>query len=556
MKAKKINRKRLILAAIVILIIGVFVIRAHQSGSKGPTPQTDTVKRGTVMASVSGNGVLQPLTTVEVRSNVGGTVVQLAVDEGDRVKAGQLICKIDPSDSISALEQARADYSSSGAKVAQSKQALSMQRLQTSAGIISAEQAVEASRQKLAESQQEAALQPRLTREAISQAKSSLESAEASLTQTTSALTPQKLASAKAAYDQAKASYDENERTLKRQLALLDKGFVSQSQVDSAQAQFDTSKAQLESAKSKFDTVKDESDQDLKSAKSKVAQAKSALAAAEANRVQDTIKVKELAAARASLKQAVASLATARSSAYQDQMKSGDILQAKAQMAKSEAALENAQTQVGYTTITAPCSGVVVAKYVEKGSIVTAGRQAIGGSSGAGITVVEIADTSKMQVVVDVDETDVSKIRLGQEVDVKVDALPDELFPAKVTKIAPKAEVNQNVTTVPVTVQLAHADSRLKPQMNATCDFVINRKENVLYIPVEALTETDSGDEVTIVDHDKQVVRKIKVGLSGDDYCEIVSGLKEGDTVIIPEDDTTTKTSSSSNAGGGPPPPM
>ncbi len=556
MKGKKINRKRLIVAAVVILIVGVFVIRARQSGSQGPAPQTDTVKRGTVMASVSGNGVLEPLTTVEVRSNVGGQVVELAVDEGDRVKAGQLICKIDPSDSVSALEQARADYSSAGAKVAQSKQGLSMQRLQTAASIAGAEQAVEASRQRLAQAEQEAAVQPELTKEAISQARSGLESAEATLAQTDSALTPQKLASARAAYDQAKASYNENEKTLKRQRALLDKGFVSQSQVDSAEAQFETSKAQLENAKSKFDTVKDESDQDLRNAKSKVAQAKSALASAEANRVQDTLKQRELAASRASLKQAVASLATARASAYQDQMKGGDILQAQAQMAKAQAALENAQTQLGYTTITAPCSGVVVAKYVEKGSIVTAGRQAIGGSSGAGITVVEIADTSRMQVVVDVDETDVAKIRLGQEVDVKVDACPDELFPAKVTKIAPKAEVNQNVTTVPVTVELAHADSRLKPQMNATCDFVIDRKENVLYVPVEALTETDSGTEVTVIDHETRLVRKVQVGLSGDDYCEITSGLKQGETVIIPEDETTTKSSSHGPGGPGGPPPM
>ncbi|MCE5197947.1 MAG: efflux RND transporter periplasmic adaptor subunit [Armatimonadota bacterium] len=556
MKGKKPYRKYTVLAVVLILIIGIFAARARQSGSKQPDVQTDVVKRGIVLSSVSGNGVLEPLTTVEVKSNVGGQVVKLAVDEGDMVKAGQLIAKIDPSDSISTLEQAQADYSSTKSKVNQARQALSMQRLQTSANIISAEQALESSRQKLSQAEQQAEVQPKLTTQAIAQAQSSLDSAQASLNQTKSALNPQKLASAKASLDQAQASYKQSEKNLSRQRALLGKGFVAQSQVDSAEEAFSTAKAQLESAQKKHDTVEEECNEDLKNAKSKVAQAKAALETAQSNRMQDDLKRKDLAASRASVKQAMAALASTRAAAYQDQMKSEDILQSQAQLEKSNAALENAQTQVGYTTIVAPRSGVVVKKYVEEGSIVTAGRQAMAGS-GSGVTIVEIADVSKMQVVADVDETDVSKITLGQQVDVSIDAFPGELFPAKVIKIAPEAEVNQNVTTVPVTVELEQTDSRLKPQMNATCDFVISRKENVIYVPVEAITETDSGTEVTLVDHEKQVVHKVEVGLTGDDYCEIVSGLNVGETVVIPDEETTTSTSKGGPGGGpGGPPPM
>jgi HlyD family secretion protein len=554
MKGRKTYWKYLIL--VLILVVCIVIIRTRQSGKEHVEVQTDTVKRGTVLSSVSGNGVLQPLTTVEVKSNVGGQVVKLMVDEGDTVKAGQLIAKIDPSDTVASLNQARADYSSSKAKVDQTRQALAMQRLQTASNITSAEQALESSKQKLAQAEQQSAIQPKLTSESIRQAESSLESTLATLEQTRSALSPQKISSAKATYDQVKASYDQAERNLTRQRALLDKGFVSKSQVDDVEAQFAVAKAQLESAKSKLDTVEDESNQDLRNAEAKVAQAKSALESARANRVQDSLKQKDLAAARAALKQAQAALAAARASSYQDLMKNEDILQSQAQLEKAKASVENAQTQVNYTTIVAPRSGVVVKKYVEEGSIVTAGRQAMAGS-GSGVTIVEIADISRMQVVVDVDETDVGKITLGQEVDVKVDACADDLFPARVTKIAPVAEVEQNVTTVPVTVELEQTDGRLKPQMNATCDFVISRKENVLFVPVEAITETDSGATVTVLDHEKQVVRNIEVGLSGDDCCEVVNGLKEGETVVIPEEETT-KTRSFRRGPGGPggPPPM
>ncbi|MCX6376405.1 MAG: biotin/lipoyl-binding protein, partial [Armatimonadetes bacterium] len=151
MKGKKRYPRHLIPVMAFVLIVTVFAVRAKQSGKTDAEIQTANVMRGTVLSSVSGNGTLQPLTTVEVKSNVGGQVVELAVDEGDVVRAGQLIARIDPSDTISSLDQAKADYSSAKARVDQSKQALTMQRLQTAANISGAEQALEGSRERLSQ---------------------------------------------------------------------------------------------------------------------------------------------------------------------------------------------------------------------------------------------------------------------------------------------------------------------------------------------------------------------------------------------------------------------
>jgi len=529
MKSRKL-RWKYIAPAVVLIAVFVLVL-ARRNGGDAPTIRTAVVKRGTVTASVSGNGIMQPYKTVEVKSNVGGQVVKLFVDEGDFVKGGQLIARIDPSDSVTNLEQAEADLASANAKVAQTKQQSSLQQIQTVTGVESAQQALEASRQRLAQADQQARIQPKLTAEAIKQAKSSLGSAQATLQQTKTALVPQKLSSAKALYDQANATFDQSEREVKRQRALLGKGFVSQSQVDSAEQQYSVAKAQLESAKSKFDTIKDEADQDLNNAEAKAAQATAAYETALANRVQDSLKQQDLAAARAAYKQTVAALATAKANAYQDQMRREDILQARAQLKRAEASEKNARTQLGYTTIVAPTTGVVVKKYVEEGSIVTAGRSSFAGS-GSGVTIVDIADVSRMRVVVNVDETDIARIRLGQDVDVSFDAYPDELFVAEVIKIAPEAIMDQNVTTIPVTVELDYADRRLKPEMNATCDFVTVRKKNVLYVPNEAVKETDKGMVVTVMENGKQVERKVRIGEVGNDYTEITSGLREGETVV------------------------
>ena len=558
MKGKRL-RWKYIAAAGALLVVGIIVWRARHSSADDPIIRTATVKRGIVTSSVSGNGVLQPITTVQVKSNVGGSIVKLAVDEGDYVKEGQLIARIDPSDTLTSLLQAEADLSSANAKVAQTKQASILQQLQTSSSVAGAEQSLEVAKQRLAQAAQQAAIQPKLTVEAVKLAESSLASAEATLSQTKTALVPQKLVAAQAAYDQAKATYDQADLDVKRQRALLEKGFVSKSQVDASEQQFSVAKAQLDSAKKKSDTVQGEADQDLNNAQAKADQATASRETALANRVQNALKLEDLAAAKAAVKQATATLAAAKALAYQNQMKGEDIAQAQAQLRKSQAADKNAHTQLGYTTVVAPRSGVVVKKYVDEGSIITAGRSAIGGGAGAGIAIVDIADTSKMWVVVNVDETDIAKIEMGQEVDVGVDAYPDELFTGKVIKVAPQAIVDQNVTTVPVTVELEDADARLKPTMNATCDFITERKKDVLYVPSEAIKETDSGVTVTVMDHGKQVERKVKVGIVGNDSTEILSGLRDGETVVtaIVEPTQTTATpaqsSSASSKRRGPP---
>lgn len=557
MKRKMSSGKFLVLVVLAALVAAGVLMFMRKSNGALPNVQTASVARGTVLSSVSGSGVLEPITTVEVKSNVGGTVVDMPVEEGDVVAAGQVIARIDQSDSISSLDQAKADYAGALAKVDSAGHSVSMQAVQTVTSIANAQQALETSKLKLSQVEQEARVQPKLTTEAIRQAQSALDSAQASLNQTKSALIPQKLSSVKASYDEAKASFDKAEKSLKRQEALLEKGFISASQLEETQAAFSTAKAQLENATSKQNTVKDESNQDLNSAESRVAQAKSAWESAKLNSVQDSLKLKELAVSRSAVKQAQSALASARASAYQNQIRADDSLQAKAQLHKVQAALVNAQTQLGYTTVVAPRAGVIVKKYAEKGSIVTAGRQAMAGS-GSGVTIVEIADISRMRVVVDVDETDVYQITIGQQVSVTIDAIPDAAIPAKVIKIAPQAEVTSNVTTVSVTVELSRVDERLKPKMNATCEFVVGNKDNVLYVPVEAVVETDSGAMVTILDGNTQVERKVGVGLIGNDYYEVTSGLKDGEIIVIPDETPVRSSGGTGGPGGagGPPPPF
>lgn len=604
MRSKRRPTGWIILAIILVVALG-FVLKAKFT--KKPEPKISTAKAfyGTVTASVSGNGTLQPVTTVQVKSNVGGQVVQLMVDEGDTVKAGQLIARIDDADSQSALKQVEADMTSADSRVRAARENLDLQRSQTATSVAAAEQslaqaklrlaqaeglatmqttsststvqqaeeALTAARARQAQAEAQAKAQPLLTEKAIRQAEANLASAKATLQQTKTSLGPQKIAAAQSAYDQAQANYQFADKDLARQQQLLAKGFVAKSAVDAAQQRFDVAKAQLATAKNKLDTVRDEVKDDLASAQARVDQADAAFDAAKANSIQDDLKAQDLtsaraavkqaeaslvaaksgkgqdvvkaqdvAAARAAVKQSEANLAAARAGAYQISIRRQDITQAEAQARRTAASVANARTQLNYTDIYAPRDGVVVKKYAEVGSIVTAGRASIGGT-GAGVALVDIADVTKMRISVDVDETDISKIALGQSVDITVDAYPNELFSGMVKTIAPQAVTTSSVTTIPVTVQLDWTDKRLKPGMNATCDFVTERKKHALLVPSEAVKETDDGNTVQILRGKTPVTVPVQVGIVGNDNTEILSGVQEGDRVVTAiEEQATTNT--------------
>lgn len=534
-------------AALVIIVGAVAFVQMRRSGADEPIITTKSVTRETVTASVSANGVLQPLTTVEVKSNVGGQIVKLAVDEGDTVTPGQLIARIDPTDTLTAFEQSKADLAAAVSKVNQAREQLAMQRSQTDAQIESARQALASAKAKLLQAQEQAQVQPKLTSAAIAQARSNLASARASLKQAQVATVPQQLASAQAAYDQAKASYEAAQKDYARQNELLSKGFVSKSQVDASEEKFGVAKAQLDSAKRKLDTVKDETDQTLRTAQAKVDQAQAEFDNASANSVQDKIKRQELTAAQAAVRQAEASLQSALAEARQNKIREGDIIQANAQVERSQAAVTNSQTELGYTTIVAPRAGIVTKKYVEEGSIVTGGRSSFSGS-GSGVGIVDIADTSRMFALVSVDETDIAQIEVGQDVDVTIEAYPDELFTGKVTKVAPQSVTEQNVTTIPVTVEIELPDARLKPGMNVSCDFITGRAEDVIAVPSEAVEEGEGSSTVKVMVGGKQVTRKVKTGLVGGEYTEIKSGLKVGEKVVT---SVVQPASSNPMQGGG-----
>jgi HlyD family secretion protein len=521
-----------VLVALVVLIVAIAsvgaILQARNGNVQKTTYETAKVERGDVISSVSATGVIQPLTTVEIKSNVGGRIDELPVELGDVVKKGQLIAKIDPTDSRTQLDQADARYKASVARLDQARVNVELQKAQSKSQIAQAEQSLHSARARLAQALRQYRVQPALTEANIAQAKANLKSSEDSLRRLKEAMIPQGRASAMATKNQAEANLEEAKKNVERQRELLAKGFVPPSTVDAAVARYETLKAQLDAASRKVETMDDEFSAEAAEAEARVAQARAQLRTAEENTVQNEIRRQEYLSAQAAVKEAEAQLHLARANEQQIAVKLREIDTALSDIVSNKAALAQAQTNMRYTTIVAPRNGVVLQKPVEQGTVIASSRSSVG----SGPTIVVLGDISRMFILCQVDETDIASVAEGQSCDITVDAYPNELFEGKVTRIDPQAKVEQNVTTIPVTVEIDSPDARLKPGMNASVEFIVARHESVLTVPNEAIRETDGRSTVQVMVNGKPENRDVQVGIAGPDTTEIVSGLKEGEEIV------------------------
>ncbi len=256
-------------------------------------------------------------------------------------------------------------------------------------------------------------------------------------------------------------------------------------------------------------------------------------------------------AARASVKSAQQTLSSTQASNAEkaEPPTAGELANAKAQIATAEAALENALSAQKQMTLVAPAGGTVA-------SITGAVGENPGGasSSGTASTFISLVDLEGPQVLASFSETDAAKIKLGQAATITVDALPNKQLAAHVVSIDTTQTVVSNVVTYGVTLVLDRTTPELKPGMTVSAAVIVSKRDGVLHIPNAAVRTTGGTSTVTVVD-DKgvQQQRAVTAGVVGDDATEIVSGLKEGDEVVVSSaaSQLTSTTGSTGRTGAG-----
>ncbi len=232
--------------------------------------------------------------------------------------------------------------------------------------------------------------------------------------------------------------------------------------------------------------------------------------------------------------------------------------QAKSTLVRTEVSFENAKISLDDTLVKSPISGTVISRPVEVGQVISSPTSAFG----EGSVIMTMADLSKVRVRALVDEIDVGKVKIGQKVSIKVAAYRDKEFIGTVSKIEPKAYIQQNVTTFPVLIDINNEDNLLLIGMNTDVVIEILNKDVALSVPTMSLrTRKDIYTATAVLDIDKESIdnflqekmsgenfnrfivikdsRKgpilswVKVGVSDLYNVEIVQGLNKGDVVYI-----------------------
>jgi len=209
------------------------------------------------------------------------------------------------------------------------------------------------------------------------------------------------------------------------------------------------------------------------------------------------------------------------------------IAQSQAQVAQDEANLKQFEEQLSYTDVVSPIDGIVLSRDVEMGDAVSS--ILVLGSSAT--LVMTLGDTSQVYVKGKVDESDIGRVYLGQPARIKVESFKDKTFNGVVTKISPMGVEKDNVTTFEVRVSINNPGGELRAEMTANAEIILDEHKNVLQIPEGSIIyDKDRKASVDVPDtkgKDGQRKVAINIGISNGAKTEVLSGLKEGDQVIL-----------------------
>jgi HlyD family secretion protein len=227
-----------------------------------------------------------------------------------------------------------------------------------------------------------------------------------------------------------------------------------------------------------------------------------------------------------------------------------DIAQAEVQgishqVQQAEASLKSSLDSLSKTVYNSPIDGIITSLRVEEGEVAV-----IGTMNNPGTVLMTIADLSEMEVEVEVDETDVVGVRLGQAAKVKVDALPDQVLKGTVTEVGSSAIAKVTTSAeesrdFQVTITLIDPPNTLKPGLSASADIITAEKKDVLAVPISSLVVREKKNEdpsrkdgaeeegVYAVESGRARFIPVKKGIMGGLLIEISAGLQEGQDVIV-----------------------
>lgn len=516
-----------------------------------PKVVTHVVAAGPLDRAIRVTGTLKSNEVVKVSTKATGLVKRIHVEEGDRVRAGQLLVQVDDRElqaqrssalaSVRAaqanVEAAQANYRAAEAKLSQAGTTKGVKDATAESQYRQAEQTLAAAQSRLAQAKATAGIEDTQAGTRVAAAQSALQSAKERLKVLQEGARRQETAQAQAAVAQAQAQADKLKSMLKRRTQLLAEGAIAAEEVENVRRDYDVAAAALNSAKQQLDLVQEgPRSEELRMQEETIRQAEANLRDAEANRARRAISNEDVVAAEAQVRQAQAALEAAKAGLGQRQISDEEIRSARAAVAQSKAAVSQARAavaqaqaqvrnldaQVSQTRIFSPVNGVVSERKAHVGESIS--------PTNSELMTLVASDTLYLEATAP--ETAMPYLKPGAPAAVSLDAAPGRTFAGTIREIIPVSESETRSVRLRIAVSGARAGV-VGGFARATIQG--GSQAPVVSVPRTALV-SDQGETSVFVYRDGKVERRpVEVGLMTARTVEVRKGLRIGEEVVSEE---------------------
>ena len=467
-------------------------------GRQTPTVEVATAGQATVKDTIQAVGSLESPQRVELSPKSSGRIEFLQAREGDRVTAGQVLARIDPSEANAQVVSAKAALAAAQSRLAEAKLqqdpnsvAVTSQVERGDAGVKSAEAALEQVKSN-SESQIEAAKMQ------VTDSDAKLKTADSQVT------------NAEAVLGREQASLKNLQIKLDRTRELYKQGFIAAQDVDDAKTAVEVQQNNVKVAESQLAAAK----QARTSAQAQLDVSKLQLSIAQKKATAD-VAAAEAAAVEAKTGLKVAQSNEAQNPAYQENLAAlGSAVEAaKAQLDLAQAALAN-------TVLTSPIDGVVTARNADPGTLATPGQP-----------VLEVQSLGWLFFKSSLPIETAPLVSTGQSVEVSIDGIDGRTFSGTVSNVNLVADPQSRQFSIQI--RLDNPEDELRPGMFGRVSIVTKEVRAKVAVPKEAVEVSEKGSTVTVIDNDmKAEVRNVETGASDGNMVEVTSGVEPGEKVV------------------------
>ena len=504
------NVRNILLIVLVLALVGAgvyFLINRQQTAEQQVEVLREaTIARERIASTVNATGAIEPESLVTLTFGFSGTVAEVNAVRGQEVAAGDVLAQLDTAELALAVQQAE-----DALRIQELTMAQRQNNTPSPAQLASSQADVQAA---------EANLQVAQANLASSQA--GLQQAQAQRAQLLAGATPGQIAQAEsqvaAARQQQKQAQETYNRTIECHTFTVP-GTNQQDEIcpglgapeEAARAALETATLNLQAAEASLaDLNNPAGPADIQVADAAIAGAAAGVAAAEGN----------VAAAEAQLARARAAAELILEEPSADEMA---ILEA--QVASARTNLELAQLRLRQGQLIAPIDGRVASVLISEGEQATPGAPAI-----------TVLNEAAYHITVSVEEIDIDRVEVGQNVLITLDALPDAPVLGVVSEIAPTSTSTSGVVTYLVTINIEESAAELRPGMSASAAITVDELDEVLVVPNWAVRlDRETGEAFALIRRGDGTIEEVVVetGLRNEQFSEIVSGLSDGDVVVL-----------------------